>query len=186
VLINASHQACSVGSGDASVTKPEPSGSTRAVVVLPLGHVRRQRSCCHRRARGSGSDRVADTARRSRLVGREDVSAVSGRSNRLGGLDPQPLAVELAVFCWVATTLSPILAGVRLARSTPVRRPTGGPRTVASHNHRLKPPRMFRPAATPKLVVGPSQRNGGRRSAPARTEGTPCGAAGRNRALARH
>jgi hypothetical protein len=38
--------------------------------------------------RGSSSDRIADTARWSRRVGREDVSAVSGRSNRLGGLDP--------------------------------------------------------------------------------------------------
>ena len=34
-----------------------------------------------------------------------------------GGLDPQSLAVELAVFCWVAATLSSILAGVRSARS---------------------------------------------------------------------
>ena len=127
---------------------------------------------------GSSSDRVADTARWSRLVGREDVSAVDGRSNRLGGLDPQPLAVELAVFCWVAATLSPILAGVRLARSAPVRRPTGGSRTVAIHNHRLKPPRMFRSANRPKLVVGPSQRNDGRRSAPEGPKGRLVGAAG--------
>jgi hypothetical protein len=133
---------------------------------------------------GSSLNRVADTARRSRLVGRGDVSAVDGRSNRLGASTPQPLAVELAAFCWVAATLSPILAGVRLARSAPVRRPTGGSRTVAIHNHRLKPPRMLRPAGTPKLVVGPSQRNDGRRRAPARTEGTPCIAASRNIALA--
>src|SRR6266498_2981548 len=36
--------------------------------------------------------------------------------------------------------------------------PSTGSRTVASRNHILKPPRMFRPAGGPKLLTGPSQR----------------------------
>ena len=35
---------------------------------------------------------------------------------------------------------------------------SSGSRTVASHNHSLKPPRMFRPADGPKLLTGPRQR----------------------------
>jgi hypothetical protein len=163
------------GGGD-----PAVGACAAAAILLPSEDQRR-----------SSSDRVADTAHRPRRVDREDVSAVAGRSNRLGGLDPQPLAVDLAVFCWVAATMSSILAGARLARPTPLRRPTGGSRTVASHNHRLKPPRMFQPAGTPRLVVGPSQRKGGRRSAPARTGKDRQGpkgrlvVLGRNTALAR-
>jgi hypothetical protein len=55
---------------------------------------------------------------------------------------------------------------------------------VASHNHRLKPPRMFRPADAPKLVVGPTSAMA-EEEGTGRTEGTPCGAAGSNTALAR-
>jgi len=105
-------------------------------------------------------------------------------SNRLGGLDPQPLAVDLGRRLLLGrgdVVLEPRKGAVgrSAARSAPRRS-----RTVASHTHRLKPPRMFRPANRPKLVVGPSQRFGGRRSASARTEGTPCVAVGRNIALA--
>jgi len=64
--------------GMASVTEPEPSGSTRAVVILPLGPVRRQRSSAVGGPLGAAV-RVADAARRSRRVGGEDVSAVDGR-----------------------------------------------------------------------------------------------------------
>ena len=166
------------GSGTASATSPT-TGCGCCCTAASGGRLTRPRNC---EAAPHAWWRRAPRAGHPPLGSQVRLTAPRAEPDRPGG----PLAVDLGRLLLGRgdLVLEPRTGGVGSIRGR-AQRPDGGSRTVASRTHGLKPPRMFRLVDAPKLVVGPSQRDGGGRRVSARTEGTPCVAAGRTRALAR-